>query len=307
MKTFKNKLYDNTYVELYLELDPSLDLEKAVQEGYLDDLTCDSDMFSLGTPAYTVSGSNELVIHFNWDGKRARDIYSLKPIITLSGLMFPVKDTWTGDSLTIQNHGYIEGKTFLSQRRGNDGNNQDWLQIETWMQEYEQSGYLYNGGSSFLTWVSDTRRAYRLTVGNITGGDKDDTFVFAFPATVTPELPEEPTENDEEPTEEPEASTAARYLKINMEWEESLYVTLPESILVDIYHEDEYYATVEVFEKYGWMGGTTVPERWKEDDWQVVIKNLPQGYESVVEEIRQLVFNMTHQFSEENFHPSRPY
>ena len=41
------------------------------------------------------------------------------------------------------------------------------------------------------------------------------------------------------------------------------------------------------------MGGTTIPERWKDDDWWVVEKDVPLGYDSDVEETRQLVFNIT--------------
>lgn len=285
-------IYDNTNVDVHFRFDENLDLQKAHEDGLLKGITLNSNMFVLSDVPYTING-NELIVHCHWKGEMARAAESLNPIIEISGIVLPVKESWTGNPATFYSEGYIEGTLYLSPRKdpnyqnvnswGNGGYHDDYMPFDEWLEEYYESGY--KESKSFYDWIPVMSLAVTEIKGG--GGEDSDTFLLRLPD--EPEAPEEP----EKAEEEKPVISSAPYLKINQHWEDESDANRPDSVLVDVYHEEEYYTTVEVFAKYGWMGGTTIPERWKDDDWWVVEKDVPLGYDSDVEETRQLVFNIT--------------
>ena len=285
-------IYDNTNVDMHFQFDENLDLQKAHEDGMLKGLTLNSNMFVLSDVPYTING-NELIVHCHWKGEMARAAESLNPIIEISGIVLPVKENWTGNPATFYSEGYIEGTLYLSPRKdpnyqnvnswGNGGYHEDYMPFDEWLEEYYESGY--KEGKSFYDWIPVMTLAVTEIKGG--GGEDSDTFLLRLP-----DEPEAPEESEKAEEEKPVISSAP-YLKINQHWEDESDANRPDSVLVDVYHEEEYYTTVEVFAKYGWMGGTTIPERWKDDDWWVVEKDVPLGYDSDVEETRQLVFNIT--------------
>lgn len=294
LSTFRSRIYDNTSVDMRFQFDENLDLQKANEEGLLKGLKLESNMFVLNEESYTING-NELIVHCHWDGEMARAAASLNPIIKISGIILPVKESWTGNPATFYSKGYIEGTLFLSPRKGSSGiinYPNDYMPLDQWLEEYYEYGYQSNKG--FYQWISDSKNILNLAVTEIKSnvgdddvGEDSDTFLLRLP-----DEPEAPEESEKAEEEKPVISSAP-YLKINQHWEDESDANRPDSVLVDVYHEEEYYTTVEVFAKYGWMGGTTIPERWKDDDWWVVEKDVPLGYDSDVEETRQLVFNIT--------------
>lgn len=296
LTTYRNVIYDNTYVDIRFQFDEKLDLAEAVQSGMLKNLKLESDMFVLDDTPYTVNG-NELVVHCHWDGVKARSISSLNPVIKISGICLPITESWAGNPVSFYSEGYIEGTAYYSLRKNpnygvnpwgsNDGFHDDLMPLDKWLKDYYEFGY--KDGKSFYQWLSDTKRAFTLITTEIKGGGGEDSDTFLLRLPDEPEAPEEPGKAEEE---KPVISSAP-YLKINQHWEDESDANRPDSVLVDVYHEEEYYTTVEVFAKYGWMGGTTIPERWKDDDWWVVEKDVPLGYDSDVEETHQLVFNIT--------------
>ena len=296
LTTYRNVIYDNTYVDIRFQFDEKLDLAEAVQSGMLKNLKLESDMFVLDDTPYTVNG-NELVVHCHWDGVKARSISSLNPVIKISGICLPITESWAGNPVSFYSEGYIEGTAYYSLRKNpnygvnpwgsNDGFHDDLMPLDEWLEDYYEFGY--KDGKSFYQWLSDTKRAFTLITTEIKGGGGEDSDTFLLRLPDEPEAPEEP----EKAEEEKPVISSAPYLKINQHWEDESDANRPDSVLVDVYHEEEYYTTVEVFAKYGWMGGTTIPERWKDDDWWVVEKDVPLGYDSDVEETRQLVFNIT--------------
>ncbi len=296
LTTCRNVIYDNTYVDIRFQFDEKLDLAEAVQSGMLKNLKLESDMFVLDDTPYTVNG-NELVVHCHWDGVKARSISSLNPVIKISGICLPITESWAGNPVSFYSEGYIEGTAYYSLRKdpnygvnpwgSNDGFHDDLMPLDKWLKDYYEFGY--KDGKSFYQWLSDTKRAFTLITTEIKGGGGEDSDTFLLRLPDEPEAPEEPGKAEEE---KPVISSAP-YLKINQHWEDESDANRPDSVLVDVYHEEEYYTTVEVFAKYGWMGGTTIPERWKDDDWWVVEKDVPLGYDSDVEETHQLVFNIT--------------
>ena len=83
------------------------------------------------------------------------------------------------------------------------------------------------------------------------------------------------------------------FLKINKLWEGDSETDRPESVQINIYHEEELYKTVTIYEKYDWMGGVYIPAKWENDYWWVEETGLPEGYGSAFEEVRHLVFDVT--------------
>lgn len=86
------------------------------------------------------------------------------------------------------------------------------------------------------------------------------------------------------------------YLKINKLWVGDDEDVRPESVEINVYHEDELFKTVTIYEKYEWMGGTFIPARWEDDYWWVEEKDLPEHYDSEAEEVRHLVFDVTNTY-----------
>ena len=89
------------------------------------------------------------------------------------------------------------------------------------------------------------------------------------------------------------------YLKINKLWVGDDEEIRPESVKVNVYHEDDFYRTVTIYEKYEWMGGTFIPARWEDDVWWVEEADVPEEYDSEVEQVRHLVFNVTNTLDED--------
>ena len=46
------------------------------------------------------------------------------------------------------------------------------------------------------------------------------------------------------------------------------------------------------------MGGTFIPARWEDDVWWVEEADVPEEYDSEVEQVRHLVFNVTNTLDE---------
>lgn len=86
------------------------------------------------------------------------------------------------------------------------------------------------------------------------------------------------------------------YLKINKLWAGDDEDIRPESVKVNVYHEDDFYRTVIIYEKYEWMGGTFIPARWEDDVWWVEEADVPEEYNSEVEQVRHLVFDVTNTY-----------
>lgn len=137
-------------------------------------------------------------------------------------------------------------------------------------------------------------------VVGIDGGEEYDTFALALP-TPEPE-PDEPSTiiPDDGPT-----------ISIRKVWVEDTEEDRPDSILVEIYHDEELYDTVEVKEKYRWRTSYNIPERYENDDWWVQEADVPEGYEDYIDETRDNVFVITNTYvgveeesSEESSEPS---
>lgn len=87
------------------------------------------------------------------------------------------------------------------------------------------------------------------------------------------------------------------YLKINKLWSGDDETVRPDAVQVNVYHEEDLYRTVTIYEKYEWMGGTYIPAEWEDDYWWVEEANLPEEYDSVSEEVRHLVFDVTNTYN----------
>ncbi len=87
------------------------------------------------------------------------------------------------------------------------------------------------------------------------------------------------------------------YLKINKLWSGDDETVRPDAVQVNVYHEEDLYRTVTIYEKYEWMGGTYIPAEWEDDYWWVEEADLPEEYDSVSEEVRHLVFDVTNTYN----------
>ena len=137
-------------------------------------------------------------------------------------------------------------------------------------------------------------------VRGIDGGKEYDTFALTLP---TPE-----PEPDEPSTIIPDNGPTISIRKV---WVEDTEEDRPDSILVEIYHDEELYDTVEVEEKYRWRTSYNIPERYENDDWWVQEADVPEGYEDYIDETRDNVFVITNTYvgveeesSEESSEPS---
>ena len=131
-----------------------------------------------------------------------------------------------------------------------------------------------------------------------------------------PEPEPEPSEPSSEPSSEPEEPPVVipddePSLSIRKVWVEDTEEDRPDSILVEIYHDEELYDTVEVEEKYRWRTSYNIPERYENDDWWVQEADVPEGYEDYIDETRDNVFVITNTYvgveeesSEESSEPS---
>lgn len=100
-------------------------------------------------------------------------------------------------------------------------------------------------------------------------------------------------------------------ISIRKVWVEDTEEDRPDSILVEIYHDEELYDTVEVEARYRWRTSYTIPERYEDDDWWVQEADVPAGYEDYIDETRDNVFVITNTYvgveeesSEESSEPS---
>ena len=126
----------------------------------------------------------------------------------------------------------------------------------------------------------------------------------------------EPSEPSSDPSSEPEEPPVVipdddPSLSIRKVWVEDTEEDRPDSILVEIYHDEELYDTVEVEEKYRWRTSYNIPERYENDDWWVQEADVPEGYEDYIDETRDNVFVITNTYvgveeesSEESSEPS---
>lgn len=137
---------------------------------------------------------------------------------------------------------------------------------------------------------------------------------------INPNEPEKPSEPSSEPSSElpsePEEPPVVipdddPTISIRKVWVEDIEEDRPDSILVEIYHDEELYDTIEVEEKYRWRASYDIPERYENDDWWVQEADVPEGYEDYIDETRDNVFVITNTYvgveeesSEESSEPS---
>ena len=103
------------------------------------------------------------------------------------------------------------------------------------------------------------------------------------------------------------------YLKVNKLWTgDDDSAVRPSSIQVNVYHEEDLYKTITIYERYKWMGGTYIPYEWKDDSWWVEEADVPADYDVTVSEPNHLVFDVTNRYDapeavvEESSEPSKP-
>lgn len=220
---------------------------------------------------YDVVGQ-EVIFTCYWDRDNAiKNPGNLSPIIKLENVVVPIKNDWEGSTLTLSNYGYVDGMVYM------------------------------------YTWGNMTQKPHDYFID---GGEEYDTFALTLPE---PELPpEESSESSEEPDEPstiiPDDGPTISIRKV---WVEDTEEDRPDSILVEIYHDEELYDTVEVEEKYRWRTSYSIPERYENDDWWVQEADVPEGYEDYIDETRDNVFVITNTYvgveeesSEESSEPS---
>lgn len=116
----KEKISDETYVDLHFEFDSNINVETDLDLSSAD-LT--SDMFTelIGDDGdwWTAKpDTNELILHCRWDSESAMANDTLDPMINLTGVKVNLTSAWDGDTLVIRNHGYVDGKVYI-QENGN--------------------------------------------------------------------------------------------------------------------------------------------------------------------------------------------
>ena len=204
-----------------------------------------------------------------------------------------------------------------------------WKNLYTNLFTLNEIGLLnYRTGSEFLSSLDDTFATSVTSNNGVTvhveiDGEKttdcyqahDIYFGLEFSMT-QPEPEPEPSEPSSEPSSEPEEPPvvipdADPSLSIRKVWVEDTEEDRPDSILVEIYHDEELYDTVEVEEKYRWRTSYYIPERYENDDWWVQEPDVPEGYEDYIDETRDNVFVITNTYvgveeesSEESSEPS---
>ena len=98
---------DDSTIYLHFFFDKNIDLENSIIRPQLE-----SDMFSYDS--YSIEGQ-DLTIVCHWDSQKADENWpDPQTLITLSGLQLKIRDDWEGDSLTIQNYGWVDGIAIAS-------------------------------------------------------------------------------------------------------------------------------------------------------------------------------------------------
>ena len=220
---------------------------------------------------YDVVGQ-EVIFTCYWYGENANNIQGdLNPLIELKNVVVPIKNDWEGSTLTLSNYGYVDGMV-----------------------------YMYAFGNM-------NRQPEECVID---GGEEYDTFALTLPE---PELPPEESSESSEDPDEPSTIIPddGPTISIRKVWVEDTEEDRPDSILVEIYHDEELYDTVEVEEKYRWRTSYNIPERYENDDWWVQEADVPAGYEDYIDETRDNVFVITNTYvgveeesSEESSEPS---
>ncbi len=104
---FYGNISDDSIIYLHFTFDENIDLENSIIEPKLE-----SDMFSYDS--YFIEGQ-DLTIVCHWDSQKADENWpDPQTLITLSGLQLKIRDDWEGDSLTIQNYGWVDGFAIAS-------------------------------------------------------------------------------------------------------------------------------------------------------------------------------------------------
>ena len=177
---------------------------------------------------------------------------------------------------------------------------------------YSLASYMLEGSESYALLESSLRQAVEdaqqspatvLSSIQIPGEMGNEYVNYAFMAGMSfslinknpPDEPEEPSSEPEEPPVPPTTPT----ISIRKVWVEDTDETRPDSILVEIYHDEELYDTVEVEEKYNWRASYNIPSRYEHDDWWVAEADVPAGYEDYVDETRDNVFVITNTYTVE--------
>ena len=105
MWTILQRYYDllSAEVTLTFMFDPMIDLSNYDTAN----ITLDSNMFKIKDNGIQVSG-NTITINCEFDPTLYEE--GINPIITLHGNNLPIKSSWTGDSVTLDNQGAFSGK-----------------------------------------------------------------------------------------------------------------------------------------------------------------------------------------------------
>ena len=98
-------LYNSLSAEVTMTFtfDPMIDLSNYDTAN----ITLDSNMFKIKDNGIQVSG-NTITINCEFDPTLYKE--GINPIITLHGNNLPIKSSWTGDSVTLDNQGAFSGK-----------------------------------------------------------------------------------------------------------------------------------------------------------------------------------------------------
>ena len=105
MWSILSEYYDllSAEVTLTFTFDPMIDLSNYDTAN----ITLDSNMFKIKDNGIQVSG-NTITINCEFDPTLYKE--GINPIITLHGNNLPIKSSWTGDSVTLDNQGAFSGK-----------------------------------------------------------------------------------------------------------------------------------------------------------------------------------------------------
>ena len=101
LKTYYGQL--SAEVTMTFTFDPMIDLSNYDTAN----ITLDSNMFKIKDNGIQVSG-NTITINCEFDPTLYKE--GINPIITLHGNNLPIKSSWTGDSVTLDNQGAFSGK-----------------------------------------------------------------------------------------------------------------------------------------------------------------------------------------------------
>lgn len=100
---FYSNITDTTIVNLNFTFDDNIDL----QHSDFSNIILESDMFRYDH--YKVDGQNLTIVCY-WDSEAANENWpNMNTMITLSGLHLAVKNSWEGNSVKIENSGFVDG------------------------------------------------------------------------------------------------------------------------------------------------------------------------------------------------------